>query len=114
MIERSMIERSIMSNTAEGSNNMKANIKTRTFVRNKDHLKMELGTTLVVQWVRLHAPNVGGPSSIPGRGTRSHMHAATKSLHARTKRSRMLQLKILCAARKIPSATIKTRHSQNK
>ena len=36
------------------------------------------GTPLVVHWVRLHAPNAGGPSSIPGRGTRSHMHAATK------------------------------------
>ena len=26
-----------------------------------------------------------GPGSIPGRGTRSHMHAATKSSHATTK-----------------------------
>ena len=26
-----------------------------------------------------------GPSSIPSQGTRSHMHAATKSLHAATK-----------------------------
>ena len=34
------------------------------------------GTSLVVQWVRLHAPNAGGPGSIPGWGTRSHMHAA--------------------------------------
>ena len=37
-----------------------------------------IGTSLVVQWVRLHAPNAGGPGSIPGQGTRSHMHAATK------------------------------------
>ncbi|TEA40718.1 hypothetical protein DBR06_SOUSAS1310011, partial [Sousa chinensis] len=43
--------------------------------------------SLVVQWVRLHAPNAGGPDSIPGRGNRSHMHAATKSLHAATKKS---------------------------
>ena len=43
------------------------------------------GTSLVVQCVRLHNPNAGGPGSIPGRGTRSHMHAATKSSHARTK-----------------------------
>ncbi|TEA30491.1 hypothetical protein DBR06_SOUSAS12410037, partial [Sousa chinensis] len=34
--------------------------------------------SLVVQWVRLRAPNAGGPGSMPGRGTRSHMHAATK------------------------------------
>ena len=32
-----------------------------------------LGTSLVVQWLRLHAPNVGGLGSIPGQGTRSHM-----------------------------------------
>ena len=31
-----------------------------------------------VQWVSLHAPNAGGPGSIPGRGTRSRMHAAAK------------------------------------
>ncbi|TEA39747.1 hypothetical protein DBR06_SOUSAS31510017, partial [Sousa chinensis] len=28
---------------------------------------------LVAQWLRLHAPNAGGPGSIPGQGTRSHM-----------------------------------------
>ena len=44
------------------------------------------GTPLVVQWVRLPAPNAGDLGSIPGRGTRSHMHAATKSLHASTKK----------------------------
>ena len=30
-------------------------------------------------------PNIGGPGSIPGQGTRSHMHAATKGLHDTTK-----------------------------
>ncbi|TEA30869.1 hypothetical protein DBR06_SOUSAS3510006, partial [Sousa chinensis] len=39
----------------------------------------------VVQWMRLHAPNAGGPGSNSGQGTRSHMHAATKSSHATTK-----------------------------
>ncbi|TEA41690.1 hypothetical protein DBR06_SOUSAS1510085, partial [Sousa chinensis] len=38
--------------------------------------------SLVVQWVRLHAPNAGGPGLIPGQGTRSHMHATIKSSHA--------------------------------
>ena len=28
------------------------------------------GTSLVFQWLRLHAPNAGGLGSIPGRGTR--------------------------------------------
>ena len=43
------------------------------------------GTSLVVQWLGLHSPNARGPGSIPGQGTRPHMHAATKSLHAATK-----------------------------
>ena len=46
---------------------------------------------LVVQWLRLHAPNAVSPGWIPGQGTRSHMP----------------QLKILCEA-------TKTQHSQIK
>ena len=30
-------------------------------------------TSLVVQWLTLHTPNAGGPCSISGQGTRSHM-----------------------------------------
>ena len=30
------------------------------------------GTSLAIQWLRLHTPNAGGPVSIPGQGTRSH------------------------------------------
>ena len=47
-----------------------------------------LGTSLVVQRLRLRAPNVGGLGSIPGQGIRSHMqqlkipHAATKTQHS--------------------------------
>ena len=33
----------------------------------------QLGTSLVVQWLRLCTPNAGGPGSIPGGGTRSYM-----------------------------------------
>ncbi|TEA33512.1 hypothetical protein DBR06_SOUSAS3910063, partial [Sousa chinensis] len=29
--------------------------------------------SLLVQRLRLHAPNAAGPGSIPGRGTRSHV-----------------------------------------
>ena len=29
-----------------------------------------LGTSLVVQWLRLHASSVGAPGSIPGQGTK--------------------------------------------
>ena len=31
------------------------------------------GTPLVIQWLRLHGPNAGGPDVIPGQGARSHM-----------------------------------------
>ena len=44
-----------------------------------------MGTSLVDQWVRLRTPNAWGTGSIPSWGTRSHMHAATKSPHAATK-----------------------------
>ena len=49
------------------------------------------GTSLVIQQLRLHAFNAGGPGSIPGQGTRSRMpqlriqHATTKILPAATK-----------------------------
>ena len=43
------------------------------------------GTSLVAQWIRLHAPNAAGLGLIPGQGTRSHVHDATKSSHATTK-----------------------------
>ena len=44
-----------------------------------------LGTSLVAQRMRLRAPDAGGWGSIPGQGTRSHMHAASKSSHATSK-----------------------------
>ena len=31
-------------------------------------LMQVLGSSLVVQWLRLHAPNAGGPGSIPSQG----------------------------------------------
>ena len=43
-----------------------------------------MGTSLVVHWLRLRAPNTGGPGLIPGQGTRSHM-PQLKVLHATTK-----------------------------
>ncbi|TEA38685.1 hypothetical protein DBR06_SOUSAS610021, partial [Sousa chinensis] len=52
--------------------------------------------SLVVQWLRLRAPNSGGLDSIPGQGTGSHMLQL---------RVRMLQLKIPRAATKILRAT---------
>ena len=34
---------------------------------------MAVGTSLVIQWLRLYVPSVGAPGSIPGQGTGSHM-----------------------------------------
>ena len=42
------------------------------------------GTSLLVQWLRLQAPNTGGLGSIPGQGTRSYIHAC---MHAETLQS---------------------------
>ena len=36
-------------------------------------METTLGTSLVVQWLRLPAPSAGGPGSIPGSETTSHM-----------------------------------------
>ena len=48
-------------------------------------IKLQYGISLVAQRLRLRAPNAEGLGSIPGWGTRSHVHAATKSSHATTK-----------------------------
>ena len=44
---------------------------------------VSFGTSLMVQWLRLCAPNADGLGSIPGWGTRSHMQL--KILHATSK-----------------------------
>ena len=59
------------------------------------------GTSLVVQWLRLQAPNAGGLGSIAGQGSRSHMPQ---------KRIRMPVPKD--PRLKIPCATTKTWNSQ--
>ena len=41
------------------------------------------GTSLLVQWLRLCAPNAEGPGLIPGQGTGSHS-AETKGLPTAT------------------------------
>ena len=55
-----------------------------------------LGTPLVVQWVRLRAPNAGGLGLIPGLGTRSHMLKP---------RVQMLKLQIPSVATKMEDPT---------
>ena len=62
-------------------------------------------TSLVVQWLRLHAPSARSPGSIPGQGIRFNM------LHLRVC---MPQLKIPCATIKrthMPQWRLKTPHT---
>ena len=54
------------------------------------------GTSLMVQWLRLHTPNAGGLGLIPGQGPRSDMP----------------QLRVLMPQLKIPHTKIKTQYSQ--
>ena len=56
------------------------------------------GTSLVIQWLRLRAPNAGGPSSILGRGTRSYM----------------LQLRVCTPQLRLLHATVKTAQLRKK
>ena len=60
--------------------------------QNKLFCFVSQGTSLVVQWLTLLAPNASGPGSIPGQGTRSHMPQL---------RVHMQQLEIQCAKMKI-------------
>ena len=46
-----------------------------------------LGTSLAVQWLRLHASNARGVGSIPGQGTKCpHAAAKKKKKYAQTKK----------------------------
>ena len=60
-------------------------------------LKLFLGTSLVVQWLRLQAPNAGGPGSITSQGTRSH-------------RPKLKKVPVRCNE----DVATKTQHSQKK
>ena len=70
------------------------------------NIKSWARTSLVVQWVRLHTPNAGGPGSIFDLGTRSRKpqlrvrmlqlrspHAATKRFHVPQQQKQTTQLK---------------------
>ena len=67
---------------------------------NKVVLKILTGTSLVVQWLRLHAPSEGGLGLIPNQETRSHKPQLRVGLPQQ-------RLKILYA-------TTKTRSTQKK
>ena len=58
---------------------------TNTKLKTQVKTIITLGTSLVAQCLGLHAPSAGGPGSITGPGSVSHMHAAARSSHAATK-----------------------------
>ncbi|XP_070310792.1 EEF1A lysine methyltransferase 3 isoform X2 [Odocoileus virginianus] len=64
------------------------------------------GTSLVVQWLRLGAPNAGGLGSIPDQGTRSHMpklrvrRSQLKNLNVATKMEEPAMLQVRPGATK--------------
>ena len=45
---------------------------------------MKLGTSLVIQWLRLYTSNIWGPGSIPGQVTRSCMAQEDSTLQQRS------------------------------
>ena len=53
-----------------------------------------------------------GLGSIPGQGTRSHMHATTKSLHATTKEPTCRNEGAHVPQLRSPPAATKTQHNQ--
>ena len=67
------------------------------------HIQNQTQDSLLVQWLRLRAPNAAGPGSIPGQGTRSHMSQL-----------RVCMLKILHAATKTQCSQINKHFKQNR
>ena len=61
--------------------------------------KMEAGTSVAAQWLRLRNFDSGGPGLIPGQGTSSHMlqleilYAATKNWHSQIKKYKYFFIK---------------------
>ena len=62
------------------------------------------GTMLVVQWLRLHDPNAGGPDSISRQGTGPHMPQQRVC-------TPQLEQEIPCCTRKVSRAATKIPHS---
>ena len=60
-----------------------------------------VGTSVVVQWLTLHAPNAGGPGLIPGQRIRTHMSQLKRDPICHNKEDP-----------ECPNATTKTQHSQ--
>ena len=87
-------DKSLQLNKIEHRKRTKTGFRVKSNKLNITLHKGKSGTSLLVQWLRLHAPNAGGSGSIPDQGTRSY----TPQL-----RSFMPQLKILHVPTKDPT-----------
>ena len=59
---------------------------------------MNIGTSLVVQWLRFHVPSASGdPALIPGQGARSHMlQLRPDTVKKKKKKEKKLNFKNSC------------------
>ena len=62
-----------LSSNAEGASSISSGELRSHMPHDQKKNKPEAGTSLVVQLLRLQAPNAWGLGSIPGQGTRSYM-----------------------------------------
>ena len=63
-----------------------------TYTAEPGHQKYNMGTSLVIQWLRLCAPDAGGLGLIPGQGTRSHI----PQLRPSTNKNKYEKKKVQC------------------
>ena len=74
------------------------NICTRVAKFKKFTLKALVGTSLLVQWLRLHVSNARSPGSIPGEGTRFYMPQLRVCMSQRRSKIRRATTKTAAAA----------------
>ena len=65
-------------------------MRTRENLTEKEIFKLNLGTSLVVQWLRLRASSARGMDSMPGPGT-NILHAACCSVAKKKKKDKLNQ-----------------------
>lgn len=82
--------------------------KSKTQPRETNPLREELGNFLVVQWLRCHAPNAGGPCLMPGQATRSYV-PQLRVCTLQLKRIPQRRPKITCATTKTQGGQINVR-----
>ena len=86
------------------SSHSQSNKEDKKIRGKKTILKDIVGTSLVVQWLKLCVLNIEGLHFLPGLGARFHMpQLPTKSYHSTTRSCRQGRFKILSVATKTRS-----------